>query len=138
MNRYGHPIDCACSLCGDPDGSIAAYHLTLEEQSRETIVAAALRIAVPHPLNQKVWQGKRVYPNFLTVSAPPPARHGTLLHPMHDLGIKHVHPDDQGFLTSKGRFVGRREAFDIATAANQIITKTGSTHVPELYSEDVW
>lgn len=41
-----------------------------------------------------------------------------------------------GFLTNKNRFVGREEAFTIATAAGQIHTKHGSDGY--LFSEDVF
>jgi hypothetical protein len=104
----------------------------------ETIVAAALRIWVPHPLNQKEYLGERVYPNFLIVSSPPPARHGTLLHPMCELGVRHHHPDDQGFLTNKGRFVGRREALQIALKSGQPMIDHPSRHQTLLFSEDLW
>lgn len=45
-------------------------------------------------------------------------------------------PDTQGFTTSLGRFVGRKEALAIAQAAGQPIRKHG--RVTELYSEDLW
>lgn len=107
-------------------------------EAKETIVAAALRIWTPHPLSHKEWQGKRVYPPYMTVSAPPPARHGSLLHPLHELGIKHHHPDDQGFLTSKGRFVGRVQGLKIALASGQPMIDHPSRHATELFSEDLW
>ena len=42
----------------------------------------------------------------------------------------------QGFLTSTGRFVDRKEACVIARAAGQLIRKTGGDST--LYSEDLW
>jgi hypothetical protein len=60
---------------------------------------------------------------------------------MGELGVNGKsckYTDDQGFLTSKFRYVDRVEAFEIAAYANQIIKKTGNTSIPELYSEDVW
>jgi hypothetical protein len=42
----------------------------------------------------------------------------------------------QGFLTTKGRFVDRKEGLAIATARNQIVQKHGNA--TELYSEDMW
>lgn len=71
-------------------------------------------------------------------SLPSPARHHTILHAMSAFGIdaiKHGHPDAQGFLTSTGRYVGRREAARIAYEAEQI-EKT--KWPPDLYSEDLW
>ena len=46
-------------------------------------------------------------------------------------------PDHQGFLTSKGRFVDRKEALKIALENDQVIDRTqirGET----LYSEDLY
>jgi hypothetical protein len=67
----------------------------------------------------------------------PPARHHNVLH-FFKLGTK-LH--DQGFLTSRGRYVDREEALKIATAAGQLNglrEKPGSYRGPELFSEDLW
>lgn len=112
----------------------------LIETKRETIVAAALRVPVPAEYLVETWRGNRVYPDHLIVSAPPPARHGSLLHPLHTLGIR-VGPDDQGFVTNTGRFVERAEALKIALAANQTFRPDGpyKDHGgSELFSEDLW
>lgn len=71
----------------------------------------------------------------LTVSLPAPARHGDILKPLHIATDILVIPDDQGFLTSAGRFVGRIEAGDIARNAGQIKKLSWP---PYLYSEDLW
>lgn len=44
----------------------------------------------------------------------------------------------QGFVTNKGRFVDRHEAFDIAEKRNQIIHECGSEHTRRLYSENIY
>lgn len=77
----------------------------------------------------------------LTVSIAPPARHHTILNLMHEsLAPRQerflIGPEQQGFITSDGRFIGREEALRIAQDAKQIIAKHGSPR--ELYSEDVW
>lgn len=76
-----------------------------------------------------------------TISLPPPARHHTILHSltlvMGDLAAE-VHPANQGFLTSTGRFVNRTEGYYIASRADQIIHKSGNAGEPTLYSEDMW
>ncbi len=69
-------------------------------------------------------------------SVPRPGRHGDVIRRLDE-----THPADgpfveeQGFMTSHGRFVGRREAGRIALAA-------GQTHAlrwgVDLYSEDLW
>lgn len=76
------------------------------------------------------------------ISLPPPARHHTILQTMSlvmgldatQLGV----PENQGFLTSTGRYVGRVEGFHIAQKAGQIIHKSGNKDEPTLYSEDMW
>lgn len=45
-------------------------------------------------------------------------------------------PRREGFLTSRGRYVDRKEALVIATLNGQVRTKHGSPD--ELYSEDMW
>lgn len=87
----------------------------------ETIVAAA------------------VHAKGLTFSVPPPGRHHTILHAMSkDMGLDAMElgpPHAQGFLTSAGRFVGRREAAGIAVESGQIeFPRWGA----ELFSEDLW
>ncbi|NKX37668.1 hypothetical protein HGG70_07015 [Rhodobacteraceae bacterium R_SAG4] len=77
------------------------------------------------------------------ISLPPPARHHTILASMSLIfGLSREQmpfdPANQGFLTSKGRFVNRTEAYYIAHRQGQIIEKTGSVDVPELFSEDLW
>lgn len=68
-----------------------------------------------------------------------PARHH---HVMAAVDLAHgAHhdvflPDEQGFLTSAGRYVGRFEARDIARNAKQLLDRAAK--LPELYSEDVW
>lgn len=42
----------------------------------------------------------------------------------------------QGFLTNLNRFVDRKEGWDIAKKANQIVRVSGSEGT--LYSEDLW
>lgn len=100
----------------------------------EVIVAAAIRVAVPEPFRTKEWNGNRLYPNHLTVTAPPPARHHTLLHVVgHGVAF-----EDQGFLTSTGRFVGREEGLQIAVASGQPMIDHPSRHSTWLFSEDLW
>lgn len=85
----------------------------------ERIVAAACR-----------WQGE-VY------SLPAPARHGDVMRHInrHADADAIIVPDDQGFLTSKGRYVNRFEARDIARLGGQA---KSPQHPDQLFSEDVW
>lgn len=68
------------------------------------------------------------------VSAPPPARHHNLFIAYDRLGA----PDESGFLTSTGRFVGREEALQIAVAAGQPLIDHPSRSSKLLFSEDLW
>ena len=43
-----------------------------------------------------------------------------------------------GFLTSKNRFVDRKEAYEIADSQNQIVHKSGNLNERILYSEDIY
>lgn len=98
-----------------------AFHRSLPPAGTETIAAAAL-----------LWDG-------LVMSLPKPARHHTIMHKLLDLGLEPLvitQPDDQGFITSTGRFVGREEGCQIARAAGQILTKNGPENI--LFSEDMW
>ncbi len=70
-------------------------------------------------------------------SLPAPARHGhCMYHPfvMHQWG-GNILPDEQGFLTSAGRFVDRKEAAQIAVTAGQIEAPQWGCR---LFSEDLW
>lgn len=71
------------------------------------------------------------------VTAAAPARHGHIIHAIYNLNRKHhILPSDQGFLTTLGRFVDRREARMIADIQGQV-TSSGPGF-QELFSEDVW
>ncbi len=102
----------------------------------EIIVCAAIRYPV-EGFDQR-FKGRRVYPEYLTISAPPPARHGSLLHPFIERTGIRIACEDQGFLTSTGRFVGRKEAHDIAVASGQPLIDHPSRIEGTLYSEDLW
>lgn len=72
------------------------------------------------------------------ISLPPPARHPTIIQTM-DLQMNMdgtlAMPFTQGFLTDRGRFVNRVEAYYLAYRAGQI---KGDKPTPTLYSEDLW
>lgn len=84
----------------------------------ETVATAAIRV------------GPVVY------IVPRPGRHHDVLRAMPEDVAVNSHIDDQGFVTSAGRFVDRKEAAAIARAANQLIREP--TPRDMLTSEDVW
>lgn len=106
----------------DPGSVFHAIMLTRKPRVPEIIVAAACLV------------------EKLIVSIPRPARHHHILKAIFDATGKRrlscVAPEHQGFLTSTGRFVDRKEACVIARANNQILTKTGPDDI--LFSEDLW
>lgn len=104
--------------------------------SVEIIVSAALRIPVDTYFSGQMYNGRRLYPDYLIISAPPPARHGTLMHPIWK--NYPVPIEDQGFLTSTGRYVGREEALEIALSSGQPMIDHPSRHKTMLFSEDLW
>ena len=74
-------------------------------------------------------------------SSPPPARHGHILATLScilKVDAMTIPPENQGFLTSTGRFVNRVDAMQIAYRAKQPIVYCVSKDCPELYSEDLW
>jgi len=68
----------------------------------------------------------------IVVSLSPPARHHDIIY----LVTRNLQEIEQGFLTSGGRFVDRKEALQIALAAKQI--EAPKFQPDELFSEDLW
>lgn len=91
---------------------------TAREGAPETIEAAAIRV-----------EGT-VY------SVPRPGRHHDVFKVMPRQHLRSSHIDGQGFVTSTGRFVDRKEAAVIARAAGQLIREPTPHYM--LTSEDVW
>jgi len=94
----------------------------------ETIVAAAIKVGA------------------LICSVERPGRHHDVFNAMLRAGfVNRIGPEQQGFITSHGRFVGRELGRQIAEGADQIIAgRIGPDGVPykaqhpQLFSEDVW
>lgn len=65
-----------------------------------------------------------------------PGRHHHVCWAMDMLNVPQEYRREMGFLTSYGRYVGRREAALIAVSSNQLLDQQ---HHPELlFSEDLW
>ena len=70
------------------------------------------------------------------ISLHPYSRHNYIIRDLIELGADPpIKQDVQGFITSTGRFVNRKEAYKLAIAANQI-EKSITNNI--LTSEDVW
>ena len=73
----------------------------------------------------------------IIVSMPRPNRHHNIISAIYNLwAIKTGSNGVQGFITSTGEFVDRKEGLQIARDNNQIIYKNGNDLI--LFSEDMW
>lgn len=68
------------------------------------------------------------------VSTPQPGRHDAIMRYLSSNGFD-FHGVDYGFITSDGRFVGRKEGHDIAISAGQC---SGCDVGRELTTQDLW
>ena len=72
----------------------------------------------------------------LIITLPKPNRHHHILQLMFNLGIKGG-GEFQGFITSEGKYIDRKEAITIAMEAGQC--KNGKPELGYmLFSEDLW
>lgn len=76
------------------------------------------------------------YKDIGVLALPVPARHHHVMWTYLMIYGKHDNSCEQGFLTTKGRFVDRVEGLRIAKEADQIETKHGNPDM--LFSEDMW
>jgi len=93
----------------------------------------------------RLWNTRHVPEERITTAAllvqgsiltlPRPARHGHLMRCLSTVKFLPVEPWEQGFVTSRGRFVDRSTALDIAKQAGQV---TGTENPHRLFSEDLW
>lgn len=91
----------------------------------ETCICAAVRY------QDKVWYGHR-HAGALE------AMRDELSWYMNRQELTSIHPE-QGFVTTRGRFVNRREAYDIQVAAGRkSVDTTYGYRGKELYSEDLY
>lgn len=95
----------------------------------ETVAAPAPEVETI--LRAAIWHKGLVY------HVPAPGRHHHVILLMAEKGLGPEAQRHQGFYTSAGRFVDRREGLKIAEAADQIIRRTGAAD-DQLYSEDLW
>lgn len=75
------------------------------------------------------------------LALPRPARHHTIIRWLSGLVPEREWPvcgggREQGFLTSAGRYVDRKEAFAVAVSAGQC--RADAPRSDELFSEDLW
>lgn len=97
-----------------------------QEFKQEYILCAAIKRITPR-------QDTTMYYNNDICNIEIGYRHHDIIRRFH--GDISRYPEDQGFYTSKGRFVDRREAMIIAKAAGQFDTNSTKEI---LYSEDLY
>lgn len=127
-----YPIELECT------NDKAAYALQVEllralnvgDPSAERIVAAAIQVRQWSPYPEP---GAWVH---MTYTLPAPARHPHILHAASYQQPEPLMRIDQGFLTSTGRYVGRKEAMGLALIAGQVDPAT--KRLPDLFTEDLW
>ena len=112
--------------------------LNRKHQERESALYATrqeYREALPH---EEIACAAIKYDDIGVLFLPAPARHHHIMWTRLFIDGESSHPPkaNQGFLTTKGRFVDRVEGLKIATARGQIEHKHGNEG--ELYSEDMW
>ena len=93
---------------------------------KEYIICAAIQLIE----SGKIYYGHR-HPHCIK------AMNGELSWTMNRQQICKVEKE-QGFVTSTGRFVGRKEAFQIACINNQISEEVNLVNKTDLYSEDLY
>lgn len=71
------------------------------------------------------------------VALPKPHRHHHIYALAAFLGLD-LDNGRQGFVTSNGSFVDRREAFRLVSTHGQTSRRSGNSNSEELFSEDVW
>jgi hypothetical protein len=75
----------------------------------------------------------------LVVTLPPPARHNDIIAAWYKQTRRiSTSADVQGFLTSRGNFVSREIALQIAKDCGQPLIDHPSRHDTKLFSEDLW
>lgn len=97
-----------------------------DQLERVRIVAAAVRRQERHPETGQYQQ--------LIYTMPAPKRHHDILHHMPGDSLE----AEQGFITSEGKFVGRKAALVIAAWAKQVNEKDTINPGAGLFSEDLW
>lgn len=74
----------------------------------------------------------------LTISLPRPACHADLIPLVAPRLVDYVGQDVQGFITNEGRYVDRREAFQLAQEAGQVMYHLEEAKSGLLASEMMW
>lgn len=117
-NHDGHSADLDCYV-GSKEQFSEHFNDTVDS---ECILMAACR----HSKTGQIWAVER------------PGRHHHVLWAMDIMKVAQsdLSGDQEGFLTNWGRFVDRRAAALIASAAGQLLDK--QTTPVQLYSEDLW
>jgi len=95
----------------------------------ERILCAATKRIAPRNCHNTYYEGTN---DILNIELG--YRHADILHRFQ--GEVSKNPYDQGFYTSKGRFINRQEAFKIAEKESQLIQISGAYGT--LYSEDLY
>ncbi|MDB4343500.1 hypothetical protein OAA15_00605 [bacterium] len=102
--------------------------MKVKMKREERIVCSAIEITNVNEVYDGVYLGLRHGDCFGAIT-----RKRTLMKDSDELRIKCLRNAEQGFLTTKNRFVGRKDAMKIARVQGQVIAQFGNG--TELYSE---
>lgn len=113
----------------DPTCKGLIVHVGSEEEFKEHFAdildeERILMAAIHHKGTGQVWAVQQ------------PGRHSHVCWTMDMMHVEPQYLSAQGFLTSYGRYVDRKEAALIAVSANQLLDM--QSHPTRLFSEDVW
>lgn len=67
---------------------------------------------------------------------PPPGRHPDIALSLESEGVVGAYSYEKGFIDSDGYYLTREQAYPVALAAGQIVSKDPTEM--ELYTEDLW
>jgi hypothetical protein len=85
----------------------------------------------------RIAQAAILLANGKIVTLPKPFRHNEIIAQIHEkLGKSGFVGSVQGFVTTMGHFVARKDALQIALGAGQL--KKDPIAPPNLYTEDLW
>jgi hypothetical protein len=93
-------------------------------------------VSYPSEPEEEIACAANRYPDIGVFPLPAPARHHHIMWTYLMIFGSGANRCEQGFLTTKGRFVDRIEGLRIAQAADQLLEKCGDP--TRLFSEDLW
>ncbi len=151
-NRAGHVrngqmaqyADALIAITTGPESKGTAHmiHMAKERGLKTFVYTVTPTIAPLIELtysSEGIWRAAIKSDDGVVWDVPQPGRHHDVIRKMVVMGYPTPIDGEQGFRTTKGRFVGREEAKTIAIQRGQLLPPRVNGYVgPELFSEDLW